>query len=69
MITFDDLIKLDYSYMGLPFVDISLNRDVSSNSLDHSYMGTPFWGISKSLVIFRRFFGNLYQRIGTRTVK
>lgn len=39
-----DLVKMDYSYQGKPFVNVPAKRSVNLDSLDFSYQGQPFEG-------------------------
>lgn len=75
--TRDDLLTMDFSYMGQPFVQVAAKAGIDLNTLDYSYMGQPFWALPvtggsppvTSSVISRRYFGSLSQRVGTRTVQ
>ena len=76
--TRDDLLTMDFSYMGQPFVQTATKSGIDLNTLDYSYLGQPFWAIASDYVppdpppvtaVSRRYFGNLIQRVGTRTVK
>ena len=40
--TSTDLQTMDYSYGGLPFVDVPSNNTVNTQTMDWSYAGLPF---------------------------
>ena len=74
--TRDNLLTMDYSYFGQPFVQVPA-KSIDTNTMDYSYLGEPFWTISMEgggeepspSIIFRRNFNSFIQRIGTRTVQ
>lgn len=75
--THNNLLTMDFSYMGQPFVQVAAKSGIDLNTLDYSHMGEPFWAISSDYVppdppvvtaVSRRYFGILIQRVGTRTV-
>lgn len=37
-----DLQTMDYSYAGLPFVDVPAKGDILTGTMDWSYAGLPF---------------------------
>ena len=38
----NDLISLDYSYLGEPFLFVAADPDIDLLSMDYSYLGEPF---------------------------
>lgn len=40
--TSTDLQTMDYSYAGLPFVDVPAKGDILTGTMDWSYAGLPF---------------------------
>ena len=40
--TSTDVLTMDYSYAGLPFVDVPTKSDVNTQTMDYSYAGLPF---------------------------
>jgi hypothetical protein len=37
-----DVLTMDYSYAGLPFVNVPSNNTVNTQTMDWSYAGLPF---------------------------
>ena len=75
--TRDDLLTMDFSYMGHPFVQTATKSGIDLNTLDYSYLGQPFWAVPMegggeeppaTTIVARRLFARLIQRVGTRTV-
>jgi len=42
--TQSDLITMDYSYQGQPFVNVSAKSGIDLTTMDYSYLGQPFVG-------------------------
>lgn len=42
--TQENLGTMDYSYLGIPFVNVESKTGQNTNSLDFSYLGLPFVG-------------------------
>lgn len=42
--TKEDLQKLDYIYLGQPFVKVVAKNSIATNDLDYIYLGQPFVG-------------------------
>ena len=50
--TREELLKMDVSYNGEPFVQLSSAKTADLNTLDFSYKAEPFWGVNWKLVSF-----------------
>lgn len=46
--TRSDIITMDYSYLGEPFVQVAAKASVDTDGLDYSYLGEPFTGLTES---------------------
>jgi hypothetical protein len=46
--TRDNLLTMDFSYMGEPFVQVAAKSSVDTDGLDYSYLGEPFTGLTES---------------------
>ena len=47
--TRDNLLKMDYSYNGQPFVQVTSKTGIDLNTLDYSYLGQPFWAVPMAI--------------------
>jgi hypothetical protein len=46
----DNLLTMDYAYLGVPFVNVQTKDSQTTSSLDFAYLGLPFVGAYNSFV-------------------
>jgi len=43
-----DIITMDYSFLGIPFVQVAAKSSIDTDGLDYSFLGEPFTGLTES---------------------
>jgi hypothetical protein len=56
--TRSDIITMDYSYFGEPFVQVAAKSGIDTDGLDYSYFGEPFTALT-ILSGFNLYVGNV----------